>query len=77
MKKNTLASSSIHLSWTSTKFNADLVLTIKLELLVGKVTKHIYKFGANITSEMILDTNPFGEIYHNQRNCQDMRMDGI
>ena len=30
----------------------------------------------NTTDEMMLKTNIYGEIFHNHRDCQDMRTDG-
>ena len=38
---------------------------------------YLNDFGANTTDEMMLQTNNYGEIFHNHRNCQEMKTDGI
>ena len=75
MRKQKLTTNSIYLACTSTKCNAKVILTVT-GIPIVKISKFVYKFGANTTDEMMLQTNNYGEIFHNHRNCQDMRTDG-
>ena len=75
MRKQKLTTNSIYLVCTSTKCNAKVISTVT-GIPIVKVSKYVYKFGANTTDEMMLQTNNYGEIFHNHRNCRDMRTDG-
>ena len=76
MRKKKLNSNSIYLWCTSGKCNAKLSIVVKPGIPIEKLSRTTYKFGANITDDMMLDTKSYGEVYHKHRNCRDIRNDG-
>ena len=67
MRKHKLTSHKIYLHCSSKKCNAKINIIVKPEIPIEKVSKYVYKFGANTTDEMMLNINNYGEIVHNHR----------
>ena len=63
MRKQKLTNSSIYLACSSTNCNAKIILTVTAIPIV-KVSKCVYKFGANTTDKVMLQTSNYGDIFH-------------
>ena len=59
MRKHKLTSHKIYLRCSSKKCNAKINIIVKPEIPIEKVSKHVYKFGANTTDEMMLNINNY------------------
>ena len=72
MRRHKLNSKSIYLMCTSIKYSAKISLNIKSDITIIKC---VHKFSNNISDSTMLNLENYGEIFHNHRNCQDIRND--
>ena len=67
--------SVVSLMCTSIKCSAKVTMNVKLDITIIKC-RSVHKFTNNIPDSTMLNMEHYGEIFHNHRNCQEIRNDG-